>query len=832
MATSDQPNDSFLSSATQAAENKSVDQQDPFWSTAKIDAARWNQLFPYQLLVVQKKNGAYSEVPGWVFTLPFPPSSVSRSTPFAIEGSVTQGGYVEQHGGTPIRQIQLSGTLGVLPLRPLAVASSSGSVGPAIFDGTIQLAGRVAASAPGIAGPAAGPPLIDQLVFDAPNASDVDQIAKTSGYYQLLLLEKFFEDYAAVKQTLGGRDYLLAFAHWKHQAVYLVMPQSFVASQSAESPLEHTYSLSLRAWRRVQLDVAGVAANQYVPVTQRPGGLQSLLDSLVAVRDVLENARDVLSAVGGDLDAGLFQPLRQVAMFARDALSVPLSFSDLPLQVLADCQDAVVQYVSTTGSFQNAGSTFDFRAKKVADAAQALAALGAATSKVDTLSGNLVLVTPAPGQPPTYLGAAQADAALDVFRHPGDHYDFLSQLKPSQLSLPPHAVAAIQAARLAARALTRLDFEGFRDSVRGVLDDFTDAVGAGDPTYNSVYQRAARSASKVPTKSDWDVIFALNRAVTELSRLAASGTVHPRLSSLDYVAGLARRSGIAFRTPRSKYAVPFPYGVTLEQFAARYLGDPDRWVEVAALNGLRAPYVDEVGFDLALLTDGSGNQLVLGDVTNLYVGQQVWVSAAGTARAARRVTKIEVLSPSTAVVTVDGDPDLDRFGTLAGASVHAFLPDTVNSQMTVYLPSDNAPADIDLQLRAIPGLDVYDQLLAVGGVDLLLTSDGDLVLTPDGDTRWAVGMTNIVQTARIALSVVQGTLLHHPEFGLPIEVGQSVADLDARGLLKASQGLFAGDPTFTGVQSASVRVVGGGASVSLGVGIRGQPRALPITFNL
>jgi hypothetical protein len=371
-----------------------------------------------------------------------------------------------------------------------------------------------------------------------------------------------------------------------------------------------------------------------------------------------------------------------------------------------------------------------------------------------------------------------------------------------------------------------------RDSVAQVAADFADAVGAGHATYTSTFRRSTPVSTKTPTQSDFKVMFALNRVRMELNRLAASGEIDQRLRSVDFVAGLARRSGMAFRTPKSKFAVPYPYGVTLEQLAARYLGNPDRWIEIAALNGLRSPYVDEVGFELPLLTNGNGNQVTVADSTNLFVGQLVRISASNTTRTKRRITKIEKLSSTMSVITLDGEDDLARFSTLAGATLHAFLPDTVNSQMMIYIPSDIEPSDQDYQTKDIPGLDVYDQLLEVGGVDLLLTPTNDLAITPDGDCRLAVGLTNIVQTARIRLSTPQGSLHRHPEFGLPISLGQSIADMNAKTLLKATKNLFLGDPTFTGVQSASVRVNGPVVSIAIGVGIRGHSQVVPITLDI
>lgn len=826
-----------LSSVALAAQNSSPENKDSFWVHESIDAARWNKSFPFQFLLVKADGaGGYfqdGEALKWTYTLPFPPTSLAISMPFAIGGVVTQGGYSEEHNGAPIRVISLNGSMGVLPFRGTATTVKTANLGAAIFAGTLQQASRIATSAKNLASDATGsnpnftPNLVDDSGWGPISSSDFgpnDPIETTSGYYQLRMLERFFENYVAFKKTKAGSPYRLAFCAWKREAVFLVTPLGFTATQSADSPLEHMYSLSLRAWRRISVNSISVrpgGATPYTPVTNKPNALQRMLKAIMDARDVLENARDIVSSIGGDLDRTLFEPLRQTSLFVKDALAVPLSFADLPVQVLNDCQDAVVQYISTQQALLGASDVLSNQSDRVVDAYKALANLGQATSKVTTGAGLL-----------RQSSAFDNDAALAVFAHPEDNYDLFKNLQVAQTNLPPHSVRAVANEREKIRALKRLDFENMRDSVNGVMADFADAVGAGNATYNRTFQRQTRTSAKTPTPSDFQVMFALNRVVMEMNRLAASGVIDQRLSSMDYVAGLASQSGIAFRTPKSKFAVPMPYGVTLEQLSTRYLGDPDRWIEIATLNGLRAPYVDEEGFDLPLLVNGNGNEISVTDSSKLYVGQQVWLSSASTSRAVRRITKIKKLSSSNVVVTVDGDPDLSRFNVLAGAVLHAFLPDTVNSQMMLYIPSEDDPADTDYQLKAIPGLDVYDQLLNAGGVDLLLTSTGDLAITPDGDCRLAVGLQNVIQTARTRLAVVQGTLSRHPTFGLPIKVGQSVADLSASDLLKAVKNLFVDDPAFTGVQSASVLVNGPVTSIALSVGVRGQSQVIPLTLDI
>jgi len=132
----------------------------------------------------------------------------------------------------------------------------------------------------------------------------------------------------------------------------------------------------------------------------------------------------------------------------------------------------------------------------------------------------------------------------------------------------------------------------------------------------------------------------------------------------------------------------------------------------------------------------------------------------------------------------------------------------------------------------VPGVDHFDPLLRIGGIDLLLTQSGDIVITPDGDTRLAVGLTNIVQKVRLVIDTTQGSLLHHPEYGFPSILGESTADVTASDLLKICKDLFRDDPTFTGVESAAILKDGPVCKITLSVGIAGTQQVIPITVEI
>lgn len=796
-----------------------------FWDIANIDETRWDQSFPFQFILVKHDGqGRYARVANGTFTLPIPPEAMTITMPFAIAISHTLGGVVEEHNGIVRKLISFNGTTGILPGRGAGSSVPSFNAAQSIFSGTIRSAESFSATKGTI-----GQQLRSNSISDDDITGD---LKGTTGYYQFKLLENYLEAYANMKKRVGGKKYHLAWAHWKTQAVYLVTPSVFEVRQAwPESPLEYRYSLNMVAWRRINLQAAGSIQNDYKPAVRDPGKLQQLIANLDAARRSMAKLKDVISSVGQDVDGLLFEPLRSTALAMKDLLGIPISLADLPVNIVRDLKKTVLEFVGAGAAAQDVAAAFSGFSNNIGtelqDVGKAIESFSVSTGKAETKNGQSASSS-------SDLTSSGPDPANKVLENPQDNFELFEKLKPGELNIPPSVTRKIVEERERVRSLNRLDYENARNGIIQLMNDFSELVGAGSASFNRIYGKDAPTTTKVPTPDDFDAIFAMNAAAMELNKLAVSGQIgdQTKLTAIEYVAGLAGRSGITFKVPNSQFQIPFPYGSTLERVAARYLGDADRWQEIATLNRLREPYVDEVGFDLPLLVNGSENQVVVSSAENLYIGQPVWLVSSVQSRIKRRITAIDYVSLANVVLTLDGDADLHLFTTPAHATLHAYLPDTVNSQMLISIPDSEQPTDPDIRLKSIPGLDEFQNFLDVGGVDLLLTSDGDAAITNDGDWKLAIGLTNLLQRVRVFFGTPKGSALHHSSYGYQGEAGKSTADMSAQELLNSTKDLFTFETAFTGVKHASVVKNGPTASLNLAVEIAGTNRLIPITFDV
>jgi hypothetical protein len=824
-----------------------------FFHYTEIIGGRWDGLYPYRLMVVDTAYGrpiivngdiddldfnisatigttdAFISIqpvsPSWVIQLPITPQQLSITDQYSINVSASLRGILEEHNGVKFKMISASGSFGVWAARPSAdtAPQTNPSILQSVFGGTISAFNNVVNQVQGVVNtitsghPSTGPATIRPENVQGQNG------LQSTGYYRALAVQQFLEQYAEAKKDPANATWRLVLDMPKQNNSYVVTPIAFSWQQNQSRPMEIMYNMQFKGWRRINLtEDVNIPPSSNQPISV--GVLQRILNTVAQARSATSAALNLLAAVQSDIEQPL-NVLRQTSLLVKGLAGVAVTAADMPYQIQRDYSSAISSFFSSLSldSLTGTGAT----SPSVIAAVKSIQATNLSLEGVSigAVSTGQLGTTAQQGQP--------SNPSNTALQNPEGNYNLFDQAPVSSLSLTPQQQSAVDAATESAQALTIADLKQFRSTIQSLAIALSNSFGTGDAYYNQIFGLAPPNQLIAPiTLDQYDLLQSLYDTMLSYDLLTASTTLDDEstLSNMEYVAGLAATSGIQFDVPNSKIVAPVPFGVTIEGIALRYLGDPLRWIEIATLNNLQEPYIDEDGFQLPLLSNAIGRQVIVGSSDNLYIGQTVTVLGSGQTPSSRTIGNIQTLSEFSFLITLSGLANLGNFTLANQAYVQAYLPGTVNSQQKIFIPSDLPPPEDNSIIQ--PPSTTGDPLTGLSKVDLLLTDTGDIAINNYGDFRFSYGMTNIIQALKIKLATSAGTMITHPEFGLGIGTGISVADLDAKGLYKKINALIQADSRFAGLSSLQISQSGPQLNISLGVQIAGKSGVFPVNFQL
>ena len=817
-----------------------------FFQAIDIDTSRWNQLFPYRLLVIDTTNnnavvGGSATQGGtqtvsqedtgtivsftpfsnsWTFTLPITPQQLNITDQFAINTTATLRGILEEHNGIKFKMINVAATLGVWPYRESVThPPASPSLVQSLFGGTISAVNNLVTQAQGVINTITTGHPANKPVTVAPELSTSG--ATSTGYYQAMALQQFLEQYAEAKKDPDNAGWRLVFDIPKQNQSYIVTPMQFMWQQNVNKPMEISMNMQLKAWRRINLlQAAAPVSSSVQPIS--PGILQTILNTIAQARATMSAAIDLIGAVRSDVDTPL-DALRQTTLFVKDLAGVALSSADLPFQVVSDYKSAIAAAMVTlqTSISSNISDSVDL---SNFNAIVASSANNEGLSLTAVAGGQLGLQA---------MNAQMNDPSNNVFTQADRNFTLLDQVPISSMQLSNAQQAEVNSIIASASQLTVADLKVFRGTILTLALQLSNSFGAGSAYYDEVYGRPAPTPRILPMQLDeYDILKSLYDSIQAYDILTSTNQIDDNQfpNNMNYVAGLADLSGIPFTVPTSKILAPVPFGLTIEGISARYLQDPQRWIEIATLNNLRDPYIDENGFQLSLLSNAIGRQVTVDDIDNLYIGQTVTIMSATQIPSARTILGITSLSDTDFLITLDGLANLDNFKIVDLAYLQVYLPGTVNSQQKIFIPSSlPLPTSPDI---TPPPATTSDPLTGLSKVDLLLTDSGDLAVNNYGDFRFSYGITNIMQALKIKFGTEKGKSLLHPEFGLNVRPGTSSADTDIQSIYNSVNKMIQDDPRFSGVASLQIQLNGPTLTINVAVVMAGNQGVFPLSFQL
>lgn len=437
------------------------------------------------------------------------------------------------------------------------------------------------------------------------------------------------------------------------------------------------------------------------------------------------------------------------------------------------------------------------------------------------------------------------------------YFTVLDNILIADLEITPQEAKIISSELDRVDAFTLNTFKSYRSLMIEGRDAIADNIGGSDSTYNAVYGRS--SLPKLLDKSTQQIGISnqLQIGISTIDALIANNvSVLQSTAIVDpfaFARANANNPNFDIRSFSSGKLVRLNYGESLQTLALRVMGDENRWMEIAIANGLKPPYIDEVGQSLSLIANGKGTIINIARVDgsgNLnkekFFINQILIIQSDTEKVPdqRVVLSItEVPVSGELVIELTGNADLDKYKIADNARVRVFKPNTVNSNFFILIPS-NEPQPISVGDETPWFLRSKGEDEKNAGTDIFLDDSGDISFNAFGDFQLSYGAANALQALKILLSTEQGSLRQHGSYGLvsiageknqnPAQIRQAIAESVSDQILN--------DPRFDRLDYLSVESIAGadgkpnqpsGYKVSVGVVLSGGGNnVIPISFRV
>ena len=427
-------------------------------------------------------------------------------------------------------------------------------------------------------------------------------------------------------------------------------------------------------------------------------------------------------------------------------------------------------------------------------------------------------------------------------------YPVFDNIKLEAITLTNEERTIIANKKAVIKAYSKINFLNIKKNLKNYRDCLADIVGLSDPDYDRIYSRASIRFQSTPSMTDLNLMLMIEKQLSTIDFIISNlFAVDNAIDPFALARANANNPEIDIGQYRSGRLVKLNFEEDLPSLAKRFLGNEDKWVAIAIANGLKAPYVDEVGEQLYFLTNGSINQINFSakdtfgndNIGKFFINQYVLIQSDTIPFPTQRIiTGIKQIPLSNEIIlTVSGDPNMSNYMLSEGASIRIFKPNTINSSQYILIPSEsplpNVRSDEIPWFLAGKASDEKNTK-----IDLAVGANGSLLKSSVGDIALSYGLDNAIQAIKVKMLTELGTNRRHPGYGLVNLIGipTTLSDDAKNVLVKSINTQITADSRFDRVQSLDVTrntsTEAVAYDVTLVVKLAGSKTFLPITFTV
>lgn len=532
--------------------------------TANFDPTRWTgntnrkgeKRLRYGFKIIDLKDfgsdlslGSRSKSTTLTYYLDIPPQAISQKEVFATNVSATRRGVIVESEGVVFKDIVIAGTTGVYP------GSRDGYGGQqANFKDFTS------------------PPTRSGGVQDNGTSKSSTVI---SGYAEFMALRAFFLKYSQSKIQNDGNKFLV-FINEKDQQALVVEPMEFTMERNSKNPMQYQYRIVLKC-----ITTLDAAFSSDLGGAKDPG---SIINDIVNVsRNAVAAIQQFRAAVGvtnrlvqsvsQEIDKTFIQPLRLLGTALNDVADARANILAVSTVLRRNLNESVL-------SIQE--NRFTKPQKEISK--ELLASGSIATSEIT--SGATANNSSSSGKIST-RGSTDALTSNNLLNQAkADNYvsSTINSLETSSLDPLPKSFV-----------------QSLRDQAQDLADDCADAVNLGNTDYDTIQNRTPTiipNPLRQATSNEYLLLGATLRVIAALNQVLATNNLFLIDTEQTFEDDQAALKNIVdLQAPNTVREVTIMQGDTLERISLREYGTVARWVEIAVLNNLKYPYIDDVRAD-------------------------------------------------------------------------------------------------------------------------------------------------------------------------------------------------------------------------------------------